>query len=259
MQLVAAVGIEAETAQIAAFSDPNGRYHLHPVAGGDVAGLIAAIARLGFAGALLFDPRDAVDAAASSARASLTTRALGVADALVVTAAGVVAENHHLEAIASALAARGWHPRGAKVAIYGSGEGAEAAVRALSRLGVGEIGVIARHRPDAERIAAQAGSGVARGAYARGDAGADLLSERADLIVRCGGDVPLPTGSFGPHLTLLDLALAERRPWQRAALLSGVVTISARDVEAHRMQHALRTILSEPVVLEPLLALWHGG
>lgn len=259
MHLVAAVGADSLHGMIAAFHDPSGRFHLHGVPGGDVAGLITAIERLGFVGALLLRPHDGAEAVRLSARASLHARALGYADTLAITPAGVVADNHRVEAIESALEARQWDARGAHVTVVGTSDGAEAVVRAASRLGAARIAVIARSRPEAERVLTHAGPGTATHALARGEAAAVATAQRADLLVRCGTDVPLPTEAFGPHLALLDLCLDARRPWQRTALESGTLTIAARDVEAHRMQHALRTLLAEPVVLEPLLALWHGG
>jgi hypothetical protein len=83
------------------------------------------------------------------------------------------------------------------------------------------------------------------------------LLELADLVVRTDAAPTCPPHVLGPHLALVDATagLAHRVAPTRPR--GGALTIGRRDIEAHRLHHALGSILGPGVALEPIMALLH--
>lgn len=261
MHLVAVVGNDQDLAhRLRGFQDAAQRFLLHPIAPRPLPALIDALRTLDFAGAVLLDARIQRDAGAAAERGSLDVRELRAADALVITPAGVVTDLHLGRAIGAALRQRLWDPRGARVVVQGADLSARAAARELASLGVAHLCVIATDRPDAERVTALAAAATSTAALAEAEPATQAMLERADLVVRSSEAAPpLPAHVLGPHLALVDLVPGALSAWRRHGLEVGALTIGALDVDAHRLQLALTSILGPGVALEPLMALVHDA
>jgi len=258
MHLVAAVCSDPDLAHLLRdFRDGDQRFLIHPVAPAPLEALVEALRTLDFAGALLLDPRLQVEAARSVERSSLEVRELGAADALVLTQAGVVADLHLGRAVGSALRHRLWDGRGARAVVLGADLTARAVARELATLGVAHLTVLARERPEAERVVARLAASTTTAARAHNDPTALALLELADLVVRTDARADLPAHVLGPHLALVDATPGSLTAWRRRGLEVGAMTIGRRDIEAHRLHHALGSILGPGVALEPLLSLLH--
>ena len=260
MHLVAAVGGDPDLVHLLrGYRDLDQRFLVHPVAAIATAPLVDALRLLEFAGALLLAPALQREAARSLERTSLDVREVGAADVLVLTPAGPVADLQLGRAIGSVLRPRLGAPRRARAVVGGADLAARAAARELGSLGVAHLTVLAGDRPEADRVADGVVAHTTVAAHAFGEAAANALLERADLIVR-GVDAPEPSPHvLGPHLAVVDLQPAAVTPWRRQAIAVGALTVGARDVEAHRLHLALTSILGPGVALEPLLALLHGA
>lgn len=260
MHLVAVVGGDPDLAhRLRGFQDTQQRFLLHPIAPTPLAALGDALRALDFAGAVLLDERMQREAGRAVERGSLDVRELQAADALVITPAGVVTDLHLGRAIGAALRQRLWDPRGARVVIQGADLAARAAARALTSQGVTHLTVIADDRPEAERATAQLAAATTVAALAQAEPAALAMLERADLVVRSSPSAQLPPHVLGPHLALVDLVPGALSSWRRQGLAVGALTIGSLDVEAHRLQLALTSILGPGVTLEPLMALLHDA
>jgi len=260
MHLVAVVGGDPDLAhRLRGFRDAAQRFLLHPIAPRPLPALADALRTLDFAGAVLLDAHAQCEAATASERGSLDVRELRAADALVITPAGVVSDLHLGRAIGAALRQRLWDPRGARAIVQGSGLPARAAARELASLGVAHLSVIASDRPEAEGVTALLGATTSSTALAEAEPAAQAMLERADLVVRACEAATLPAHVLGPHLALVDLVPGTLSAWRRRGLEVGALTIGALDVEAHRLQLALTSILGPGVALEPLMALVHDA
>jgi shikimate 5-dehydrogenase len=260
MHLVAVVGGDQDLAhRLRGFRDAGQRFLLHPIAPRPLPALTDALRTLDFAGAVVLDERSQRDAGASAERGSLDVRELRAADALVITPAGVVTDLHLGRAIGAALRQRLWDPRGARAVVQGSDLHARAAARELASLGVAHLCVIASDRPEAERVTGLLAAATSTAALAEAEPAAQAMLERADLVVRSSEAATLPAHVLGPHLALVDLVPGALSAWRRRGLEVGALTIGALDVEAHRLQLALTSILGPGVALEPLMALVHDA
>lgn len=258
MHLVAAVGGDPDLIQrLRDFRDGEQRFLVHPVSPVAIPALVDALRALDFAGALLLDPRVQAEAARAVDRASLDVRELGAADALVLTPAGTVADQHLGRALGDVLRQRLWDPRGARAVVLGADLPALAAARELASLGVAHLTVLAHDRPEAERLAARIPSPTTTVALAAAEGAALALLERADMVVRSDPSADLPPELFGPHLALVDLVPGPLTAWRRRGLEVGALTVGARDVEAHRLHLGLTSVLGPGVALEAILSLLH--
>lgn len=255
MHLVAVVGREFNLHQRAtSYRDPLQRLLLHPVAAPAYAPLATGVRTMEFAGALLFDAGLQREAAQAAERASVLARSLGAADVVIPTMAGMIADLTIGRAVAAALRARVWNPRGARAVVLGGNLAAHAVARELASLGVIHLSVLAAGRADAEQVVASLTTATEVVAMATREPTAGPLLERADLVVRTSTEHEMAMELFGPHLTLVDLAPQPVTPWRQRGVEAGALTIGARDVMAHRLQLALSAIVGATVALEPLLA-----
>lgn len=258
MHLVAAVCSDPDLAHLLRdFRDAEQRFLIHPIAPAPLPAIIAGLRALEFAGALLLDPRLQVEAASAVDRSSLEVRELGAADALVITPAGTVADLHLGRAVGTALRHRLWDGRGARAVVLGADLTARAIARELATLGVAHLTVLAKERPEAERVVANLAASTTTAARAFNDPAALALFELADLVIRTDASADLPTHVLGPHLALVDAAPGSLTAWRRRGIEVGAMTIGRRDIEAHRLHHALGSILGPGVGLEAIMSLLH--
>jgi shikimate 5-dehydrogenase len=216
---------------------------LHPASDdADSGKVFEALKHLNFAGALILDDKIQREAFGYAARSSLDAQEVGAADALAVTAAGLVGDYGFGRAVGQALAASGWDARGAAAVILGSGIRARAISRDLASLGVRQLAVLARNRPLAEETTRQLAASTEIIAKARDDALTLSLIERADLLVRIESK-EVPHELLGPHLTIVDLVGGGMTPLRHRAMAFGALTLNLRDVQAEQLALALGHLL----------------
>lgn len=259
MHLVALFGSGPSAHALARYRDAAGRFHLHAVPDGREGEALGALAAVGAAGALLHG--DGLQRKARSAveRASLDADELQAVDTITVTAGGTVGDYLGGRALGALLGASGWHAREARAVVVGTGALAAAALRELASQGAAELTLLGVSAPEAEQALPTLPAGAAARGRAAHDPAVPALLERADLVVRMNGDVAVPEGALGPHLTLVDLAGEALSPVRRRAVDLGAVTFNRADLEAHRAAIALRQILGGEVEVEPLLDRLHSG
>lgn len=254
MHLVAVVSADNDLSHaLRSYRDASQRFHLHPVPAGRVGDWFPALRALDFAGALVFDEAVQGDVLGRADRASLEASEVGAADALTVTPAGVIAEYHLGAAVVQALRSRVWEPRGARAVVLGGGREAHAVARALASQGARHLTLLARSRPEAERMVPRLAASTDVVAAVADDPIAERLLADADLIVRLDGTLRFTQATVGPHLSVVDLVAGGVSELRRRAIAVGALTLDRRDVQAHRLHLALGHVLGSGVAVEPLL------
>jgi len=259
MHLVAVLSSDTDLSHaLRAYRDAAHRFLLHPVPVQRVSDWLPSLKALDFAGALVLADALQPDALAQAERASLEATEVGAADALTVTPAGIIAEYHFGAALVQALRSRLWEARGARAVLLGGGREARAAARALASQGVRHLTLVARTRPDAERLVPRVVASTDVVATLPDDPITARFVAEADLVVRFDASLPVPTAHVGPHLTVVDLVAGGVSALRREAMAVGALTLDRRDVEAHRLHLALGHVLGGGIAVEPLLqALLH--
>ncbi len=259
MHLVALLSDDPEVrGAIGAYRDPAARFHLHSVPAGAMGELMRALSRLDFAGALVLDENRQLEAQRLAERSSLVAQELGAADTLTVTQAGIIADHTLGRAVTGMLTSHRWDAAGSRVVVLGSGPTAKALGRELVSLGARSLAVLAADRVAAERSLPHTHAGVELLARASADPLSGTLFESADLVVRVDGTLRVPSGSLGPHLTLIDLGSEPVSALRSQAMSLGSLTFNRRDVEAYRLELGLSQVLGGSIGVEPLLALFHA-
>jgi len=211
MQLVAVLGTGRSVNALSAYRDPLDRFHLQVLPGAPIDKALEALPVLGFAGALTFGVEARTAAFRGAARPSLLAQELGAVN--VVTRTG---ESLHV-------------------------------LLAMAESGASDVTLVARDAPTAERALPRLPAGVTGRAVASRDPIVHDLLTHGDAILRGDDALPLDPGTFGPHLTLVDLAPDLELGVRRDAQAAGVSTVGWADVESHRIAARLLHMLSEPV------------
>ncbi len=254
MHLVAVVSSDNDFSHaLRGYHDDAGRFLLHLVPAGRPRDWVPALKALEFAGALVFDHNDQGEALALADRSSLEASEAKAADTLTVTQAGVVADYHVGRAVMQALRARVWDPRGAGAVVLGGGREAHSVARELASCGARHLTLLARSRPEAERLVPRLAASTDVLATVADDPISARFLEEADLIVRTDRTLDVPSAVLGPHLTLVDLVPEAVSDLRRQALTSGALSLDRRDVDAHRLHIALAHVLGAGISVEPLL------
>ncbi len=258
MHLVAVLSADADVRHaLHGYRDADARFHLHPVPGGGMQALYRALARLEFAGALVLDQEQQVEALRAADRSSLDAQEVGAADTVTVTPGGVIVDYILGRAVSALLAAARWDGRDAHVVVLGSGPSARAVARELASLGAASLALLADSPSEAERALPSLAAGTRVLARAVQDPLVPTLLREADLVVRLRDGVPLPDALLGPHLTLLDLLDEPVSAVRRRAMNLGALTFNRRDLDAYRVELGLRQVLGGPVGVDGLLTLFH--
>lgn len=223
---------------------PYHEFHLHPLPEvSDLARVAAALEPLDFAGMLVLPGELQEEAYRLATRSSLDAQEVGAADALTVTPGGLIAEFNLGRAVGAALAHERWHAREASAVILGGGVSARAVSRELSSMGVRHLTVIARHRPNAERVPPKLAASTEVTARAQGDPLSETLIMRADLLVRIDARLHIDPALLGPHLSVVDFSTETLSPLRQQAMNLGAMSIGLREVQAHQLALSLGHIL----------------
>jgi shikimate dehydrogenase len=193
------------------------RYHAFPVPGGQLAGALAGVRSLGFAGVNLTIPHkeaalpllDEVDSFAA---------AVGAVNTVVQRDGRLLGYNTDGPGFVAALAQGGITAAGRRVVILGAGGAARAITAALSQAGAASVTVLARRPEQAvavarlTRLGTAAGQGLPWFAETPDSSGRPPLSPHAaaalgnaDMVVNCtpAGLTPNVDETPLPHLDLL--------------------------------------------------------
>ena len=247
MQLVAVLGTGRIVNALSEYRDPLDRFHLQVLPGAPIDKALDALPVLGFAGALTFGVEARTAAFRGAARPSLLAQELGAVN--VVTRTGESLHGDHVGAsdVVEGLRHAGWDPHGARVVASGEGDDVRAVLLAMAESGANDVTLVARDAPTAERALPRLPAGVTGRAVASRDPIVHDLLTHGDAILRGDDALPLDPGTFGPHLTLVDLAPDLELGVRRDAQAAGVSTVGWADVESHRIAARLLHMLSEPV------------
>lgn len=246
------------------YTDPAQRFLLHAVTAREVTAQLDALTKLDIAGALVIGPsadtRNGPEAAALHAvtRTDIDARDAGALDTVIVTPSGLVGEYNLGRAVATCLASVRYDARGARAAIVGSGPACRALARELASLGIVELSVLAESRPEAERSVPRLAATTKVATRALNDPLATALLEQADLVIRLHAEASLPAKSFGPHLTLVDLADDPVSDVRERAMRAGATTFNRADVMGHRIAFGLGHILGGTIEPESFLHRLHS-
>ena len=260
MHLVAVLNADAELDHaLRAFRDPEGRFLLHSVQGGDTGESVRALAQLDFAGALVFGEKAQAAALQAASRSSLDAQEVGAADTLTTAMGSVIAEFNFGRAVGSCLRSAQWDGRNASAVLLGASMALRGVARELSSLGLQRLVILAADRPSAEQAHPPLAATTEVIARAATDPIGAVLLREADLVIRFDSGLDIPAELLGPHLTLIDLIDSDVSLLRSRAMGLGAMTFNRKDIQAHALALGLSHILGGPVAPDGLLAQLHDA
>ncbi len=237
------------------FRDPLGRFHLHPINGGDTPGALAGLAPLEFAGALLLGPRYMEDAWRAVTRRSVSAQEARAVDTVTVAGGQLIGEYSAGRALTTMLAEAGWDGRGARAVLLGAGDAPRAIARELTSLGLAQLTVVAQDRPAAEQTLPAPLARTRLIATTAGDSHLPNYLASADLIVREARVVDIPYSLLGPHLCVIDLLDGHDDGLLDRAAAAAAPTFSSLHYRAHLLALGLSQILGAKIQQDQLYSL----
>ena len=210
-------------------------YLAFEVAPGEVADAVEGMRALGIGGLSVTIPHKEA-AAAVVDELSVTAKALGAANTIVVHADGVLfGENTDAVGFLASLADAGVDPRGRRCVVRGAGGGARAVVWALAVAGADEVVVVpGRDASRAVGTAALAGV-VGRVGDASDVPAAGIVVNATPLgMASSPAELPFDPELLGPGQVVVDLVPSPTTPLLEAATSRGALAVNGLGMLVHQ-------------------------
>lgn len=259
MRLIALLAqTPAQEARFTQFTDEERRFQFVPVTLDPAATLLPALARSGFAGALVFASAAQRNLFSHVDRPSVAAQDARRADVISFTNGYAFADYTVGVALTQLLEVRNYRLAGANVVIVGADSVAAAYAGALATGQPRSITVVGANMVEAEGALPRA-SGARLAARAAVDPAVPTHIRDADVLIRTSAVTKIPINGFGPQLLVIDVAVDGDSDIKHYAEAAGAAVYGVRELELFRVQLALKQCLNVVPTPQQLKGLLHGA